>query len=251
MPLSLFKHTGKKSSELAESVIFFFQFLGALTDQIMNHWSRVIWHHTVSANLRVGASLVLPLVLISVLIGMAMALGIHVILAPFHLQQEAMIIAQTNLLQDLAPFTIGFVLCVHCGLNLIDTNHPSLNHPPYLVIRETIIPLMVGINITALSLYTYVYAAFILSVYFTSSFIVHTNTSEYLFRLAKIINTHELISSLIKTLGYTTLASLIASYYYYGVAYKIMTTRAAVSRVITRSLFWLIVISVLFKIIVP
>ena len=251
MPLFIFKHAGKQTTLISRSIIFFFQYLGELTDCIINRWSNVVWHHTVKSNLYVGATIVIPLIIITMLAGMSLAYSIHVVLTPYHIQDKAMIIAQTTLLRDFAPFTIGCVLCVHCGLNLIDKNHPSLNHPPRFVILETIIPLMVGINFTAVSLYTYVFSSFLLSVFITSYYIVHANMAEYTFRLAELINIHEIVSSLLKTLAYTTIASLVAGYYYYGVASKIITSRAAVSRVITRSLFWLIMVSVLFKLTVP
>ena len=146
MPLFIFKHAGKQTTLISRSIIFFFQYLGELTDCIINRWSNVVWHHTVKSNLYVGATIVIPLIIITMLAGMSLAYSIHVVLTPYHIQDKAMIIAQTTLLRDFAPFTIGFVLCVHCGLNLIDKNHPSLNHPPRFVILETIIPLMVGIN---------------------------------------------------------------------------------------------------------
>lgn len=247
--LKVLGYTGKKFSEFINSVILFFQFLGELTDHILNNWQQVIWKHTIIANLRLGASILFPIMLISMLIGMGMAISIQLILAPYHLQQEAMVIAETSLLRDFAPFTIGFVLCVHCGLNLIDKDHPSLNKPPHIVLLETIVPLIVGLNFTAISLYTYVFASFLLSVFFISYYVVHTNIAEYLYRLSHIINSYELFNSLLKTLGYTTLASLITGYYYYGVAYKVISTRVAVSRVITRNLFWLVIVSVLLKLV--
>ncbi|OGV49185.1 MAG: hypothetical protein A3F46_04460 [Legionellales bacterium RIFCSPHIGHO2_12_FULL_42_9] len=185
------------------------------------------------------------------LIGMALTVGIHLTLARFHLQQQAMVIIQTTMLRDIAPLPIGFVLCVHCGLNLIEKNHPSLHQSPKVVLLETIIPLFAGINIAALLLYTYVFISFLFSAYITSYFILETNTDEYLLRLSQIINPDEAIESLVKTVVYATTASLIAGYYYYAVASEVMPTRQAVSRIITRSLFWLIVISVGLKLSIP
>jgi ABC-type transporter Mla maintaining outer membrane lipid asymmetry permease subunit MlaE len=251
MPRILVKHVGKNVHELHRSVTFFFQFLGELISQVFRHGNKIVWRKTLVANLYTGASIVIPLILISMLIGMAMALSIHITLTRFHVQQQAMIIAQTTMLRDIVPLPIGFVLCVHCGLNLIERDHPSLHKPPKTVLLETIIPLLAGLNLTAMLLYAYVVSSFLLSAFITSYFILQINTDEYLFRLGDILNPLYLLSSLGKTLFFSTIASLIAGYYYYGVASNVISTRLAVSRVITRSLFWIIIISVSLKLVIP
>lgn len=73
------------------------------------------------------------------------------------------------------------------------------------------------------------------------------STDEYLLRLSEIINPADVITSLIKTILYASIASYTAGYYYYYVTNKVMPVRRAVSRIITRGLFWLVVISVLVK----
>ena len=249
-----FKHSPKTINEFNQlyfSVTFFFQFLGELISRALRHGNRIVWRKVLIANLYTGASIVIPLVLMSMLIGMAMALSIHITLTRFHVQQQAMLIAQTTMLRDIAPLPIGFVLCVHCGLNLIEKDHPSLHLQPKIVLLETIIPLIAAMNLTALLLYTYVVSSFLLSAFVTSYFILEANTDEYLFQLGGILSPIDLLGSLGKTLFFSTIASLVAGYYYYGVASNVISTRLAVSRVITRSLFWLIVISVSLKLMVP
>ena len=247
MASTFFKNFDKKTYEFIRPFPFFFQFLGESVSQLLRHGNRVAWRNTIITNLQAGSSLVIPLILISMLIGMALTVSIHFTLARFHLQEQAMVIIQTTMIRDIAPLPIGFILCVHCGLNLIEKDHPSLHQPPKVVLLETIIPLFAGINITALLLYTYVFTSFLCSVFITSYFILETNTDEYLLRLSQSINPLEIIDSLIKTFIYATIASLIAGFYYYAVANNAISTRQAVSRIITRSLFWLIVVSVLFK----
>lgn len=251
MPTAIFKHTGKKAHETFDAIVFFFQFLGELVSRILRHANRIVWGPTIQANLQASAIIVIPLVLLSLLIGMALTLSVHLALSRFNLQHQATFILETTMLRDMAPLMIGFVLCVHSGLNLIDKNHPSLHKPPILVLLETIIPLFVGINLCALLLYTYVFTSFILGAFFTSYFILQANTDEYLLRLTEIIEPIDWLASVVKTLVYATIASFIAGYYYYGVANDVISTRQAVSRVITRSLFWLILISGVFKLIIP
>ena len=251
MASAILETTGKKIHKFFGAFTFFFQFFGELVSQFLRHGNRVTWRKIIAANLHFGTTIVIPLILVSMLIGMALTVSIHLTLAHFHLQQKAMVIIQTTMLRDIAPLPIGFVFCVHCGLNLIEEDHPSLHQLPKVVILETIVPLFAGINITALLLYTYVFLSFLFSAYITSYFILETNTNEYLLRLSQIINPYEVIESLVKTVAYASTAALVAAYYYYAVASKVIPTRQAVSRIITRSLFWLIVLSVGFKLSIP
>lgn len=251
MTLAIIKTTGRKVHEIFSAFSLFFQFFGELVSQLLRHGNRVTWRKIIVANLAFAGTIVVPLVLISMLIGMALTVSIHLTLARFNLQQQAMMIIQTTMLRDIAPLPIGFVLCVHCGLNLIEKDHPSLHKSPKVVLWETIIPLFAGINIAALLLYTYIFISFLFSAFITSYFILETNTDEYLLRLSQIINPYEAIESLAKTFVYASTAALVAGYYYYAVASRILPTRQAVSRIITRSLFWLIVLSVTFKLIIP
>ncbi len=248
---TILKKTGKKTYQLVETFFFFFEFLGALISQLLRHGNKVTWRKMIVANLHFGTSIVIPLILISMLIGIALTVSVHLTLARFHLQQQAMVIVQTAMLRDIAPLPIGFVLCVHCGLNLIEKDHPSLHQEPKIILWETIIPLFAGINIAALLLYSYVFTSFLFSAYISSYFILESNTDEYLLNLSQLINPCQAIESIVKTLSYATTACLVAGYYYYAVASEIIPTRKAVSRIITRSLFWLLLLSVALKLFIP
>lgn len=244
----LFKWTGKKTTANWQALIFFFQFIGDLSSNLLGNWPNIIWKRTFISTLKAGTAIVLPLILVSMLLGISLTFSIHYILAPFNLQNKALFIAQNSLIRDFAPLIIGFVLCVQCGLNLIDAKHPSLHQPLQKVLLETIIPLIFSINFTALLLYAYISVSFYISVFFTFYYFLHSNTHEYLLKLSGIINPIELLSSLSKTVIFATIGSITAGYYYYDVANRVIPTRKAVSRIITRGLFWLVIISVLLKI---
>lgn len=244
----LFKRTGEKTTEISDSIRFFFLFLGHFFYSFVVKSSQIKWRHTLWGSLRAGSWIVLPLIIVTMLMGISIALSINYILARYNLQNQALFIVQESMIRDIAPFPIGFVLCVHCGLNLIDKNHPSLNQPPETVLLETIIPLIVAMNLTAMLLYTYVSAAFYASVFLAFNYFLHTNTDEYLLKLSRIISPMDITLSIGKTMLLATVASLIAGYYYYDVAMRVLATRKAVSRIITRGLFWLVVISVFIKV---
>jgi len=248
MATRIFKQTGRKTEQIYHSILIFFQFFGQLIYNLLFNWNAILWQNTVISTLRAGAWIFIPLSILSMLMGMSLTLSIHYILSRFNLQNQAMFIAQNTIITDFSPLPIGFVLCVQCGLNLINSDHPSLHHTPEKVILETIIPLIAGINCTAILLYAYVSFSFFLSIFFTFYYFLQTNTDEYLLRLGSIIRPIDIIISIGKTMIFATIASLTAGYYYYDVAKRVIPTRKAVSRIITRGLFWLIVISVLIKI---
>jgi hypothetical protein len=56
-----------------------------------------------------------------------------------------------------------------------------------------------------------------------------------------------LLISILKTLCYCTIVGLTTGYYYYEVAIHDIAVRRAVSRIITRGLFWILVCSAYFK----
>lgn len=248
MALILFQRSGEAVVTFYRSVVFFFLFLGHFFATLLSKpWKIAWWSGFVNA-LRAGATLVFPLIIVSMLMGLSLAFSIHYMLASFNLQNQAMLIAQNAVIHDFVPLTIGFVLCAQCGLNLIDFYHPDLHQKPQKVLYETIIPLVAAINITAFLLYAYISLAFLTSVYFTFYYLLQINTDEYLLRLSSSINFGDLSTSVIKTILYSTIASFTAGYYYYDVAKRILPTRKAVSRIITRGLFWLICTSVFLKV---
>ncbi len=73
------------------------------------------------------------------------------------------------------------------------------------------------------------------------------STDEYLLRLSEFMNPYDFGYSILKTVFYASIASFTAGYYYYDVANRILPTRRAVSRIITRGLLWLVVGSLILK----
>ncbi|MFC3908967.1 ABC transporter permease [Legionella dresdenensis] len=248
MASRIFLKLGNKSKELWDSFVLFFQYTGEITYNFLLNYRSIGWHDTLVATLRSGTWIVIPLVIATSLMGISLAVTINHLLAPYNLQDEALFAAQRLVLLDFTPIPIGIVLCVQCGLNLIDVNHPSLHHPPQKVVLETIIPLMVSISFTALLLYTYISISFFVSMFFAYNHLLKVHIDEYLLRLSGTIKPADFLFSLFKTICYATIASFTAGYYYYDVAQRIIPIRKAVSRIITRGLFWLIVVSVALKV---
>ncbi|STX43760.1 ABC transporter permease [Legionella donaldsonii] len=247
----VFRRTGFNVIKFIASVTLFFHFIGHLWHCMQDFlWGRSVisWERIIKTIYRSGAKLAIPLLFISALMGMSIATNLHHILNKYHLQHKALLIVQNLLTRDFVPLLIGYVLCVQSSLNLITARVTKLHRVPQEVLLDYILPIIIGINITALLLYTYTVAAFIFSVYLTFHFVLGISTHEYLLHLAGSITFVEIFISILKTSVYCTIVSLIVGYYYYDVAVRNISVRQAVSRIITRGLLWLTAFSLYLNI---
>src|SRR3990167_10178852 len=89
----------------------FFQFLGELFYHLIINYKFIRWRKSIFSTLHIGALITMPLITVSMLLGIVLVISIQIILGQFNLQKEALNIAQTILLRDFAPFPIAFVLC--------------------------------------------------------------------------------------------------------------------------------------------
>lgn len=201
--------------------------------------------------LKGGAIIMPPLFIVAMFIGSGMALSVHVMLSRFNIQQQAMMIAQDALIHDIVPILISFILCARAALMLIEEDHPLLKNNKYDVILEWILPLIAGNLVTAILLYAYVVVALLFSIYVTFDYILELDVREYLLRLNDSLSLPLVSISVFKTLLYTFIASLIAGFYYYCIPAREMPLKHAVSKILLRGLFWLIVISGIIKFILP
>lgn len=228
-------------------MLYFFQYIGLLIHKSLFFWQKIEGRNTLLKSLNSGSKLALPLILVVILIGFSLTLSINYLLSQYNLQHRVILIAQNILIRDIAPLLISFVLCASAALMLIDAHHPSLHHPPEQVMLHTTIPLIVSMNCTAILLYIYIAATLHLTIIFTVYFFIEGNITAYLLNLGTMINKSSLVISFINTVIYASIASIIAGFYYFEVSIRGLSTQRAVSKIITRGLFWLIGISVLIK----
>jgi ABC-type transporter Mla maintaining outer membrane lipid asymmetry permease subunit MlaE len=242
-----FHATGKKIVDTYHAILLFCLFLGYLLAHLFGQWRAISWRPAFKRSIYEGVRIVNPLIVVSLLLGISLTLSAHYLLLGLRVHNQVMELVQTIIIRDVIPFPIGFVLCVACGLNLIDTQHYRLKHTPREVILKQVIPLLFGLNITALLLYSYVAISFLLGIFLTSYYFLEINTQVYWLRLNDSIQLKDIVDSLFKTIIYASIAALTTGYYYFDVAKRELTHRLAISRIITRGLFWLIVASVLLK----
>ncbi|KTD25853.1 ABC transporter permease [Legionella maceachernii] len=234
------------------SIIIFFHFFGHLCLNFVDLLTGKLplsWHGLLYTIYRSGVRLLLPLSMISSLLGVSIVLNIYNILSPFNLQHQVLLISQKILFYDFLPFLIGLMLSLQTALNLITARIKKLNLSPDEVIVHYIIPIMLGVNFSALILYLYSISVVFISIYFCFRFLLYTDIYEYMFHLTHTVTSSGLIYSIFKMTLYCTIVSLIVGYYYYQVATRHSLLRKAISRIITRSFLWLVISSIYLKLI--
>lgn len=247
-----FKQTGMYFIRFFQSIFFFFAFIGHLSQSVKNSITRhltISWPNVLKILYYSGASLALPLIIISALMTMSLSMNSYLIFSKFNLEDKALPIVQTLLVQDLVPLLIGFVLCVQVSLNIINARIKitKLQRTPQEVILEYILPIIIGINITGILLYAYMIFVMFLSLYITFHLILNRSIQFFILDVVHSTSPFALTFSLFKTLLYCSIVSFTAGYYYYQVATHHVPVRRAVSRILTRGSLWLTVSSVSIK----
>ena len=248
----VFNRIGLSLVHFLKSISFFFGFIGHLIHSSKNIITRhltISWQNVLKVLFYSGASLVIPLMIISALMAMSLAINSYLIFNKFNLQDKALSITQTLLIQDLLPLLIGFVLCVQVSLNIINARMKitKLQRTPQEVILEYILPIIIGINITGLLLYIYLIAIIFISLFITFHHVLNINAHIFLLDVERTTTVFVFFYSVGKTLLYCSIISLTAGYYYYQVATRHVPLRRAVSRILTRGSLWLTVSSVSIK----
>lgn len=233
-----------------EPFINFFHFFGHLCITLKSLCSRQLslsWNDLLQTVMRSGLRLMLPMIVVSGLIGTSLVINIYRTLSPYHLQHDILLFAQNELLFDFLPFLINLILAIQSALYLVDARIKELQKDPSAVVLTNIIPIMIGTNISALLLYIYTINTVFISLYYCFRHLLFADVHEYLFYIANTFTSEAIIYSFFKTNLYCTLVSLIVGYYYYEVAEHKMEIRVAMSRIITRSFIWLVFFSIYFK----
>jgi ABC-type transporter Mla maintaining outer membrane lipid asymmetry permease subunit MlaE len=232
------------------SISMFFRYLGHL---FLHIWNMIFKKATTSKNnflLTVyysGAKLVVPVVIISSLLASSLIFNIYRILSPLYLQNQILIVAQNILFYDLLPFVIGLIFSIQLSFHLVNLRYSVSHRSTEDVIKNQVIPLILGANFSALLLYVYSLNAILISIYFCFKFLINADLHEYLFHLSNTISNMSMLFSILKTLIYCTIISLVVGYYYYQVASAHISITKAMSRIRSRSFLYLTVSSVYFK----
>lgn len=233
--------------EQVKSIRLFFIFLGALFYFSVTEFKNIAWKQGIARSLYAGFEMFIPLMLASIAIGIGLSYGLHQLLSPYKLSVSAVFLAQTVLLRDVAPLPIGFILCIKNALVLIDSPFsPQLNESGRdSVFLDTVIPQIIGMNLTGLLLYIYGFAACVISVLLSFMLILKSDMSGYLLRLSALIEPFELMLSLGKALMFMLVATLISGFYYFELVRRNISIRRAVSKILTRGIFWLSIVAAL------
>lgn len=235
---------------IIKDISLFFRYLGHLIycmNDALPTQTPLMWANFWSTVYYSGAKMTIPLMIISSLMGASLILNIYSILSPFYLQDQVLMVAQSILFYDLLPFIIGLVFSIQLAINLVSAPVKTHQRTPHEVVLQYVIPLILGSNFSALLLYIYSLNAILVSIYFCFRFLLKTDLHQYLFHLSSTFTSINVLYSILKTLIYCTIVSLVVGYYYYAVTLCHLTLRRAMSRIMTRSLLCLTISSIYFK----
>ncbi|KTD20581.1 ABC transport system permease [Legionella lansingensis] len=243
----VFRRLGLHTIKFIYSLVLIFRFFGhlchSLKDVLFGELS-IAWGNMVEIIYYSGARLVIPLVFICALLGISVSQTVYILLSPFHLHHKVLPTAQNVLTHEVLPLLLGFILCIQAALHLINTRVRRYRQNPEEVILEHVWPIITGMNITSLLLYTYTVVTILISFYITFRYMLSYTTYDFMLHITSATTIYDLIYSAFKTLILCAVVSLAAGYYYYEAAVRHLSLRKAVSRIMTRSLFWLVVVSV-------
>lgn len=237
-------------SSIFHSIALFFRFMGHLSytiKEVLFGRLSISWYNLFTAIYRSGAKLVIPMAIISSLLGISLVFNIYQTLSPFNLQQQVLLIAQNILFYDILPFLICLILSIQQGLNLVTTEIRGKEKTSQDVVLLYVLPLMLATSFSALFLYAYAFNTVLISIYFCFRYLLKTDIHEYIFQLTNAITSLGIFYSIFKTFIYCNIVSLIVGYYYYEVAEGYLSLRKAMSRIMTRSFVCLAVASVYLK----
>jgi ABC-type transporter Mla maintaining outer membrane lipid asymmetry permease subunit MlaE len=246
----IFRRFGFRFARFAASVNLFFQYIGHMIisiPRIIYGYYPFSWNKMAKTLFVSGAKLVIPLMLISSLLGTSVSLNISSLLGKFNLQEQALNTALNILTRDFLPMILAIVLCTQSAFDLINAKIRRLTQAPHGTLVDYILPIMLGLNLSSLLLYVYSLFTTFLSIFIIHNYVFGFNLREFLLILSTSVTVNEILLSILKTSMYCFFTSIIVGYYYYQLAAGFIPLRRAVSRIVTRGLFWLAMMSVCFK----
>jgi hypothetical protein len=246
----VFHQFGAYVLKFANSFKLFFSFIGYLFYNLIDglRGRRSISKDTVVKTIfNCGTSLVIPLMIISALIGISLSINIFNFLRKFHLEGRVWDFAQDVVTQNIVPLLIAVFLCVRTSLTLIPAGGDRSQRPSEYRTIEDILLIILGVNISGVLLYIYCITAFHLSIYLNLLFILQVHVQHYFIHLGNDLTVTYLLFSLFKTGLYCTIVSIVIGYYYHVNTFKDLPIDNAISKVITRSLIWLAISAACFN----
>ena len=232
------------------STTFFLRFLGHVSVNIVHVLLgrlTISWFHLLTAMYNSGAKLVVPLTLVSSLICISLVFNIHANISTLNVQQKVLFIAQHILFYDFLPYLISIALAIQWALNMVNSRDKRIQRTPDQVLLVYVIPLIVGTMVCAPLLYIYCLNAVYISIYLSFRYLSNTDLNEYLFQITNAVTSTAILHSILKTVLYCSVVSMIVGYYYYGVAEGYLPVRRAISRIMTNSFIALVIIGVYLK----
>lgn len=240
-------HTRVFSISRINSIQLFIHFVGHLSHTIKEALFRratISWFNLWAAMYHSGAKIIIPIILVSTLIGVSLVTNIYnTLLNVANLPQRVLYVSQDILLNDVLPCFIGLTLALQWALNIISIEQRS----PISMLQVYIIPIMLAFIVCAPLIYVYSVNVIYISIYFCFKYYLRIDFHQYFSQIINSFTNLVLIRSIIKTTIYCTIVSLTVGYNYYAVAFGFIPQRIAMSRILSRSLIYLLLTTILTK----
>jgi len=188
-----------------------------------------------------GFRLCLPIMIISAMIGFSIAVTLYHLLGQFYLENKAFPITLELIIGGIAPIFMGVILAVQSSLNLINIQAQKLRHESEELFHDFILPVTLGIFVTGFLFYTYALFSFLSSSYITFQYALNANTLENWEQFGNTISFGVALNSYYRMMVYCVIVGLVVGYYYYRIHLNKISVRKGVSRIMTRSVLFIII----------
>ncbi len=189
-----------------------------------------------------GVRLFLPVVVFCVFIGFSLSVSLDQIFRQLPIESQAQTIVQNAALITIAPLLLGLMLATQSALNLINAKVHQLHHTPEEVMVHHILPISLGILCSGMLLYVYAFVAILSSIYLTFQWVIYSGVRENFFYFLGVIRINDLLYAIFKLLIYCGIVGFVVGYHYYAIALRKIDLRRAVSRIMTRSILFIVVV---------
>ncbi len=195
-----------------------------------------------------SCKLVFPLTVLTIIINVSVILFAGPLVKQFNLEQNVIKITNLILLKEALPSLIALTLAFHYAIRLIElTNSMHIEINAYEV-QQHILSRILAICFAGPLLYLYIVIVNFIVIFFVLSVEYDIILPVYLTNLRDNLNVSFFILSIVKTLCFTLVVGLIASFYYHQFYRKVIPLYHTISRLMTRAIFWLIIVNIILVI---
>jgi len=223
-------------------------FLGKLTltfSKFITGRLKLDWALFNSQLFEASCKLIFPLTALTLLITIGMILFAGPIVSQFNLQQHVVRITNNVLLRDTLPVLIALTLAFHFSIRLIHFATSKYKDNLDYGVHQHLLSQMMAISVAGPLLYLYIVLVNFIVIFLLLSVQYNILLPVYVSTLRDNIKLGFFVVAFIKIFISTIITGLAASFYYSQFNQKRISLYRAVSCLMTRVVFWLIISNIL------